>query len=193
VGGWLASPLVVTVVAAVLGSWLIPQFTRGWQDHQKALEIKTGLVSQMSESVSDVVATGRFVAADLVQPASQQHEWNDGYRRWTTASAVIGAKLRAYAGSDLGTAWSAFADAATDYLLLSADTEASSRRAQVAAIRRTDGVARHVHLSQEGWAALRGRTSSAAFKLVYPEVARGLVQRRDELVQGVLDSEISGF
>jgi hypothetical protein len=43
--------VLVTVVAALLSTWLLPQFTRGWQD-QKSLEIQTGLVSQLSESVS---------------------------------------------------------------------------------------------------------------------------------------------
>jgi hypothetical protein len=86
------------VVAALLGSWLLPQITRKWQDHQKALEIKTGLVSEMSESVSNAVATSRFIAAGLVarsssDPRAEQRAWNDGYRERTTSSASVGAKL----------------------------------------------------------------------------------------------------
>jgi hypothetical protein len=50
-----------------------------------------------------------------------------------------------------------------------------------------------VRLSAEGWAALRTRKSTREFQLVYPEVARGILERRDELVQRVLDSDISGF
>jgi hypothetical protein len=127
-GGWLASPLAVTVVAALLGSWLIPQLTRGWQDHQKALEIKTGLVGRMSESVSDAVARGRFIAAGLVAPGAEQREWNGAYRAWTTSSAAIGATLRAYTGAEIGAAWQSYADAVTNFLLLSADTDPGSRR-----------------------------------------------------------------
>src|SRR5439155_709944 len=55
IGPWLSNPLLVTVVAALLGSWLLPQITRQWQDHQKALEIQTGLVSDMSTAVSSAV------------------------------------------------------------------------------------------------------------------------------------------
>src|SRR5207302_11300464 len=62
----LAHPLLIAVVVALLGNWLIPHFTRKWQDHQKALEIKTGLVSDMGESISNAVTTGRFIAAGLV-------------------------------------------------------------------------------------------------------------------------------
>ena len=82
----------MTVVAALLVNWLIPQVTRKWQDHQKALEIKTGLVSEMSESVSGAVMTGRFLASGLIRkssadPRAEQRAWNEGFRDWTTRSA----------------------------------------------------------------------------------------------------------
>ena len=39
---WLGNPLIVAVVSTLLVSLVIPQLTRHWQDHQKALEIQTG-------------------------------------------------------------------------------------------------------------------------------------------------------
>lgn len=192
-GGVLASPLLVTVVAALLGSWLIPQLTRDWQDHQEALGIKTGLVAQMSESASGAVATGRFIASDLVPAAEQQREWNTAYRQWTTASAATGAKLRAYVGQEIGADWTAFADAVTNFLLLGTNTDARSRRLQATAIRRDGDLRRNVNLSAEGWVALESAKTTPEFQLVYAEVARGILARRDELVQRVLDADISGF
>lgn len=189
----LASPLLVTVVAALLGSWLIPQLTRDWQDHQEALGIKTGLVAQMSESASGAVATGRFIASDLVPAAEQQREWNKAYRQWTTASAATGAKLRAYVGQEIGADWAAFADAVTNFLLLGTNTDARSRRLQATAIRRDGDLRRNVNLSAEGWVALETAKTTPEFQLVYAEVARGILARRDELVQRVLDADISGF
>jgi hypothetical protein len=192
-GGWLASPLVVTVVAALLGSWLIPQLTREWQNHQESLEIKTSLVSQMSESVSGAVATGRFIASDLVPPKEQQREWNAGYRDWSTVSASVGAKLRAYVGQEIGAGWRRFADDLTNFLLLSSATDAESRRQQVQALRDDGDLRRHLTLSPAGWAALRQAKTSRDFQLVYSELARGILERRDELVQQVLDADVSGF
>jgi hypothetical protein len=192
-GHWLANPFVVTVVAALLGSLLIPHFTRSWQDHQKALEIKTDLVGQMSESVSDAVATGRFIAANLIAPPAQQREWNEGYRDWTTSSASIGAGLQGYVGSRVGAEWRSFADTVTNFFLLSADNDPNSRRQQVEALMRDGDLRRHVHLKPAGWAALREPKTNADFRLVYPELARGILQREDELVEQVLDSDVSGF
>jgi hypothetical protein len=190
---WLGNPLVVTVVAAFLGSFLIPHLTRSWQDHQKALEIKTGLVGQMSESVSDAVATGRFIAADLVSTESPQRAWNDGYRDWTTASASIGARLQAYVGSEIGSDWRSFADVVTNFFQLSANSDSRSRRQQVEAVVRDPGLRRHVTFTREGRAALRGPRSTQDFRDAYKGLADGILQREDELVQRVLDSDVSGF
>jgi hypothetical protein len=44
-----------------------------------------------------------------------------------------------------------------------------------------------------GWTALRRPKSDPDFRLGYPELARGILAREDELVQRVLDSDVSGF
>ena len=95
---WLAHPLLIAVCVALIANWLVPHFTRKWQDHQKALEIKTGLVSDMGESISNAVMSGRFIAGDLVgrsssDPHAVQLAFNDGFRAWTTSNASIGAKI----------------------------------------------------------------------------------------------------
>ena len=126
---------MIAVFIALLVNLLIPQFTRKWQDHQKALEIKTGLVSDMGESISNAIMSGRFIAAGLVSrsssdPRADQRAFNDGYRAWTTSNASIGAKIQAYFGNDLGSQWRSFANVVTDYFQLSA-TPGSGRAGQV--------------------------------------------------------------
>jgi hypothetical protein len=195
---WFANPLLVTVVAALLGGLLIPQITREWQDHQKALEIKTDLVSQMSESASSAVMTGRFIAAGLVRGAStdpnaDQRAWNEGYRAWTTGSASIGAKLEAYfAGSDRGSEWRSFADVVTDFFQLSANVNAT-RPAQVREIFAYPELPKNLRLSAEDRHVLVTSNSSPEFQRAYAELGRGILQRRDDLVQAVLDAGVSGF
>jgi hypothetical protein len=189
----------VTVVAALLGSWLLPQITRQWQDHQKALEIQTGLVSQMSESVSSAVATGRFIAAGLVaqssaDPRVEQRAWNEGYRQWTTAGASIGAKLRAYLGSRVSSEWRSFTYVVTDFFLLSAKPARNSgRQDQVAEIFSYAAQLKGLHLRRQDWIVLARRRSGPAFQASYAQLGSSLLTRRDELVQQVLDSNVSGF
>jgi hypothetical protein len=190
-GRWLANPLLVTVVAALLGSWLLPQVTRKWQDHQQALEIQTSLVSQMSESVSSTVATGRFIASGLVGGDVGQRTWNDGYRDWVTESASIGAKLQAYFGRELGAEWQSFGYVVTDFFLLSA-RPTSARGEQIDEIRAYQSMPKDL-LDRREWAALGRSPTDSSFQTAYADLARGLLARSDELVSRVLDSDLSGF
>jgi hypothetical protein len=193
----LAHPLVIAVVIAVLVNWLIPQFTRKWQDHQKALEIKTGLVSEMGEAISDAVMSGRFISAGLVSrsssdPRADQRAFNDGYRAWTTSSASIGAKIQAYFGKDLGSQWRSFSNVVTDYFQLSA-TPGSGRVDQVQEILKYSELPTFVRLSRVERHALVKSNSSPTFQDAYRRLGRGVLTRGDELVQGVLDSSVSSL
>lgn len=196
---WLSNPLLVAVVAALLGSLLIPSITRKWQNHQKALEIQTGLVSEMSQSVSSAVASSRFIAAGLVArsaqaPGAEQQAWNDLYREWTTSGATLGAKLRAYFGPTVASDWQAFNYALTDFVALSAQARpGSGRQAQVAEIYDYRKQLPGVRLSTTQWRQLAQPPTSAGFQNAYAELARGFLARQDELVQQVLSSHVAGF
>ena len=198
-GHWLGNPLLVTVVAALLGSLLLPEITRKWQDHQKALEIQTGLVSDMSTAVSGAVANSRFIAAGLVArsssaPGAEQQAWNGVYRDWTTSSASIGAKLRAYFGPAVSADWQQFGYVVTDFVALSAQERANrGREQQVEEIYRYRNRLKGVSLTPAQWRLLAGSRDGAPFQDTYAAVSRGLLARQDELVQEVLDSKVSGF
>src|SRR4051812_25015773 len=193
----LAHPFVIAVVIAVLVNFLIPSFTRKWQDHQKALEIKTGLVSDMGEAISNAVMSGRFISAGLVSrsssdPRADQLAFNDGYRAWTTSNASIGAKIQAYFGNDLGSQWRLFANVVTDYFQLSA-RPGSGRKEQVQEMLAYSELPTFVQLSKAERLALVKSNSSETFQNAYGRLGRAMLLRGDELAQGVLDSGVSGL
>ena len=71
---------------------LIPQLTRGWQNHAKILEVKTNLVADMSDSVGSTTMTGRFIASGLIgkataDPNATQRAFNDARQSHNDASA----------------------------------------------------------------------------------------------------------
>jgi hypothetical protein len=190
---WLANPLVVTVVAAVLSGLLIPYVSRGWQNHQKALEVKTGLVTQMSESSSGTVATSRFLAASLIPASSDpQPVWNEAYRTWVTESSSIGAKLQAYVSRGTGDHWRSFGYTVTDFLSLSvAPRSDSSREAQISEIDAL--LPKELRFPAKEHAALAQPRSTQTFQDAYADVSLRLAAWRDALVRQVLNAHISGF
>jgi hypothetical protein len=114
----LAHPLVLLVIGAALTGVLIPFFTRQWQDRQKELELKTALVSELSEAIMEIVMAVQFIVVGLPgsdeDQAKQTREVNDAYRTWEIKSAVIGTKLQAYfPTSSLPSSWTEFSHLVT--------------------------------------------------------------------------------
>lgn len=83
------------VISALLAVFVVNQFSRRWQNRQRALEIKAGLVSDLSEAVMELVIAVQFAHRNQ---QSQKHEaaMEKASRVWETRSAVITTKLEAY-------------------------------------------------------------------------------------------------
>jgi len=197
VQGWLANPLLVTVVSASLVYLVIPQLTRGWQNHQKVLDVKTGLVGDMSDSASDALMSGRFIASGLIgkatsDPFATQRSFNEAYQSWTTKSAVTGAQLAAYfPDSDLSDRWRAYANAVADYLQVGVRGQPSDRANQLLAL------AKHFpalhHKDPDWWRTLLDRSPEGEFQQNYAELSAALLAERDVLVQQVLRAKATAF
>jgi hypothetical protein len=182
--------LLVTVVAALLGSLLLPQITRKWQDHQQALDIRTGLVTQMSESSSTTLATTRFLAAKLVPDAKVQPIYNGAYREWAADSASIGARLQVYTRPPIGDRWRQFGFVLTAALSLAIDTPAT-HAGRLEEIQRR--LPQGLRLTQAEHDALLKANTEDAFQDAFAHLAQNIVVWRDELVREVIHSPVSGF
>jgi hypothetical protein len=194
---WLANPLLVTMVSAVLIYLVIPQLTRGWQNHQKILDVKTGLVGDMSDSVSNALMSGRFIASGLIgkatsDPFATQRAFNTAYQDWTTKSAVTGAQLAAYfPGSDLSDRWRAYADAVADYLQVGVRGQFDDRVNQLT---RLVKFLPALHpKDRKWWGVLLERSPAGEFQQNYAELSAALQAERDVLVQRVLETKATGF
>jgi hypothetical protein len=188
---WLGNPLVVAVVSTVLVSWAIPQLTRDWQDHQKALEIQTGLVGTMSESVSDAVISGRMIASRLYPAGGAQPAYNAAVRSWSVQSSVTAAKLEAYfPTTGLGEDWRRYADVVADYLLLTGAVD-GYRATVVAQVRLYPDLPRT--RPPIAWKTLASSNAGAAFQQSFVLLGFALLERRDALVKRVLAASPSGF
>ncbi|HEY6016136.1 MAG TPA: hypothetical protein VIU16_05060 [Gaiellaceae bacterium] len=186
---WLGNPLIVAVVTILLGSVVVPHLTRGWQDHQKALEIQSGLVGSMSQTASDAVISARLLASHGPTSAAQG-ALERSTRSWAVESSVIASKLRAYfPGSELGDRWSAYADGVTDYLQLYASVD-RYRPLVVAQIRALGLPATNPRVD---WGVLTARNSGPAFVQSYTLLGFALLDRRDELVRDVLAAHPAGY
>lgn len=168
----LKHPITVLLVGALISGLLIPAFTRRWQNHQKALEIKTGLVSDLSKSIMGIVMATQF--AHFGAKSQKQADFDQAYRNWEIESAVIGTKLQAYfPDTAIPTEWTAFSALITDFYAL--EGIASDKRSGFAA-----GLAQRLGVTggnqgPQDWLALRN----------------GILERKAALIQQVLKEAVS--
>lgn len=104
----LKHPLVLLVVGALLSSYLIPSWTRQWQNGQAELEAKLALVNFIDEEVGQMVTAVQFC---MMKSASQsQGDYDEAYRRWEVERQIIRSRLQAYyPGAKLLLEWDALA------------------------------------------------------------------------------------
>jgi hypothetical protein len=86
---------VLLVIGAVISSYLIPSFTRRWQDHQKALEVRSDLASQIAGSATSSIITSDSIFVERGKrhlSRADQKAW----LTWQIQSEATEARLRAY-------------------------------------------------------------------------------------------------
>jgi hypothetical protein len=66
----LRHPLAIAAASALIASWLLPSFTRQWQDRQDARELKDTLVAKLDEATTRTVIATRILV-DRSSPQAQ--------------------------------------------------------------------------------------------------------------------------
>jgi hypothetical protein len=94
----IPTSLIVTLLGIALTAWLLPAFTRQWDDRQKARELKATTITDLSSAVAEAyVDSGRVLyatTADASRPNTQaQHQLQD---QWDLARTRLEAQIRAY-------------------------------------------------------------------------------------------------
>lgn len=106
-GHLLSHPLVLLLLGAAISAVIVPMLTQRWQDHQRALDIQTSLVADMteaSETYREALAVDELIVRypqGRGTPASRaaRRAISDLTRTgaaWQVRWAVITSRLRAY-------------------------------------------------------------------------------------------------
>ena len=187
---WIPKPVLITLFGALVSAWLVPAFTRQYQDRQKEREIKVGLVSEIGDATSDALVTSQFLAAQTF-PQGGQAEFNRVALDWSRRSAAVEAKLAAYfPGNDVVDDWRSYATAVQrTYYLVTRDRGPRKDEA-VATVRGFAGDDAHVDWSLF-LPSMHYEDPNALEN--YLTLSDHVLERRTELVQEVLDAHADGF
>jgi hypothetical protein len=101
----------VTLLGIALTAWLLPAFTRQWDDRQKARELKAAVIAQIAAATAAQAVETKKVSARRLYltgngPSESAYEClND---LWLLHSMSIEARLRAYFPNDIVSRWHDF-------------------------------------------------------------------------------------
>lgn len=210
----LRHPVLLMVVGALLTAYLIPSFTRKWQDHQRALEVRSTLASQIAASATSALMRSdetysrrRFTRAD-----------ENAWLAWRIESAAVQARLRAYlADSTLAGDWNEFVQGVQVFHLISVDraedptglacvhtlmlsTSPAARRVEETARQEAGADIEPLHPPRRV-ACLETdlpidhavRNYAEPFEYEYYLVEDELAARRTELIKRILDADVTAF
>jgi hypothetical protein len=97
--------LLVTVLVAAVSVWVAPALTRQWDDRQKARELRVAITEEMITKGTRVIYATTKPPLRVYQPAAN---YDALLAQWTSDSAVLEAKLRAYFPVEVSNGWSRF-------------------------------------------------------------------------------------
>jgi hypothetical protein len=98
----IPTPLIVTLVGIVLTAWLLPAFTRQWDDRQKAHELQSALVTEMADASAPALLGGGNYWANKTGGGAEITRVADA---WARASFKIESRLRVYFSPQVVVAW----------------------------------------------------------------------------------------
>jgi tagatose-1,6-bisphosphate aldolase non-catalytic subunit AgaZ/GatZ len=109
----LGHPLFLLLVGGVISALLVPMLTQRWQDHQRALDVQTSLVADMTQTtMTFLVAVNRlalgiqFPTKALVPAKEQWRRTDAAEQQFNIRGSTIAARLRTYYGDSAVTrAW----------------------------------------------------------------------------------------
>jgi hypothetical protein len=208
-GGLLHSPAVATAllgaVVTLVGWFVVPMVARKAQNHEKSLEVRTTLATDMSTSFATAVGAGQRVASGLIygptgdrrrNAAVVQAAYNAGLGQWQVDGGRIAAELSArYTRNDIVERWQRYRFAVTRFYRLSAALPGNDRRLFVRDVRsyfnrmKTIPWAAPAIPAKADWAALRQTKKfreSMRYRKAYDALSNSFLSLGDAFVNQVL-------
>jgi hypothetical protein len=190
----LGHPAVLLLLGAGVTGLLVPHITTAWQNQQKALDIKTNLVSRLSNAATKIIVATQF--AELGSRGSESSSaLYSAYRDWAIDSAGLSSELRAYfPHSTIGHDWDTYAALVTNVYALTGVQNPPVRRGVLKTIQREFYPQKETNVD---WQAL---VPWDGLPLQSPQVGRywfvlrtDVLNRKSAVIQEVLSSNIVAY
>jgi hypothetical protein len=194
----LSNQFFLLIIGGILTGILIPYITTQWQNHEKELEIKTSLVSEISKSVTRMLMAIQFVEVSQSQGMNSSltnEEYDNEYRDWKINSDIIQSQISAYFPNiDLGKDWNKFSNSVEYFYALSGTGSKDSRITFLQKIQ--TNLSNDINLTT--WNILKNKIYplNNTKEIIYWQENWGLlkdqiVEEKEKIIQTILNTKIN--
>src|SRR6266446_6881415 len=190
---FLAHPFTIAVAGALLSVVVIPLFTSRWQDHQRELDIKSKLVTDMTAIMAEPIANSRIWSRGA-SVGPEMPSYSETLRQIDIKQAEVSALLQVYFPKqfDLSRRWEAFARALNYCIRLTAADPPFRRDSHLEVVRAY--VSSTGAPTQINWEALRSTGPDFGFgpdfEKAYEALTALMLRQGNSIVQQVIESKI---
>jgi len=201
-------PLVILLVGAVISGVLIPFFTRSWQNHQKSLDIKNDLVTEISKTVTTMMINVQYFLENMKKMSKEeeqkiQQKYNNDYKNWSIAEEIISSRLEAYFPTqNIIQQWKEYTEIINNIYTLSTTDEKSKRPQKINEIKQyLNAQASETTINQINWDMLEDRkkyiNEKGEFTNEYLDnwwkLKKLILNAENSIIQDVIKKPIQGF
>jgi hypothetical protein len=185
--------VIVTLIGIGLSAWLIPAFTRQWDDRQKARDLKADLVAQMASATATAVVAAHRLAPDVdrypvEQPAGEQ--WLDAQDAWLLANLRLQARLRTYFSDSVVAEWANFREYVNEYFFLPGSSLGDK---DIESLKKFRGGLLRMRLDPERAAELVDEWRSGGYWGANEDAGLSLLDNEAAIAARVLDAHTTGY
>lgn len=126
-GAFLQHPLTLLLIGAILSSYLIPSWTRQWQNQQTELNTKVEIINSIDKSSTQMIMAVQY--AVLGTKSQSQLDYDSAFRQWQIDKQIIRSKLQAYfPGSQLVNDCNKFSEQLDEFYRISGSSNPIERK-----------------------------------------------------------------
>jgi hypothetical protein len=127
ISAFLQHPLTLLFIGAVLSSYLIPSWTRQWQNQQTELSTKVEIVNSVDRSSTQMIMAVQYAVVGA--KSQSQSDYDNAYRQWQIDKQIIRSKLQAYfPDSQLVEDWNRFSEQLDEFYRISGSSDVVERK-----------------------------------------------------------------
>jgi hypothetical protein len=116
----IPTSIFVTLIGIALTAWLLPAFTRQWEDRQKATDLKATILDEIGGATANAFAGGDALAHGdgIIYKHNLNPQGRATARAWSVAWFRVDARLRTYFDPRVATMWRDYDEAMRQFLLI---------------------------------------------------------------------------